>query len=92
VEVDYGLFNYLIHSLLFSMEIASITSLGIGMCPNFCRKGDIITLLYGCSGPVAIRAAEGREEQFEILGPVQIRKDLNIGAVSDCEERNFSFV
>jgi hypothetical protein len=84
--------DHLLHGLLFSMEAASTTSLGIGMCPNFCRKEDIIALLYGCNWPVAIRAAEVRKGQFEILGPVQIGKDLNTDAISECEERDFSFV
>ena len=74
------------------MKIASTTSLGIVMCPNYCRNGDMVVLLYGCSWPVAIRAVEGREEQFEILGLVQIRTDLEVDEVSECEEREFSFV
>jgi hypothetical protein len=41
---------------------------------------------------VAIRAVEGGEEQFEILGPVQLGKDLEMDAISECEEREFSFV
>jgi hypothetical protein len=84
--------GHLLHSLLFSMKIASTTSLGIGMCPNCCRNGDMVVLLYGCSWPVAIRAVEGGEEQFEILGPVQLGKDLEMDAISECEEREFSFV
>jgi hypothetical protein len=84
--------GYLLYYLLFSMETASTTSLGIRRCPNFCEKGDMVVLLYGCSWPVAIRAVEGREEQFEILGPVQIRTDLEVDEVSECEEREFRFV
>jgi hypothetical protein len=84
--------GYLRHSLLFSMDTAGRKSLGIGMCPNCCRSGDMVVLLYGCSWPVAIRPVEVTEEQFEILGPVQIGADLEMDAISDCEERDFSFV
>jgi hypothetical protein len=49
-------------------------------------------LLYGCSFPLAIRASEGREEHFEMLGPVQIGVNLEIDEVSKCVERDFSFV
>jgi hypothetical protein len=84
--------GFLACSLLFSMETASTTSLRIGMYPHVCRKGDMVVLLYGCSWPVAIRAVEGREEQFEILGSVQMRTDLEADEISDCQEREFSFV
>jgi hypothetical protein len=52
----------------------------------------MIVLLYGCSFPLTIRASEGREEHFEMLGLVQIGVELEIDEVSECVERDFSFV
>ncbi len=65
--------------------------LEMGNCYPFCKEGDIIAILYGCLGLVALCPDANAPGRFKFVGQVHLPSYLNGEALGKFEEREFVF-
>jgi hypothetical protein len=86
---DTNLFTIALLSTAPSESLGILGPLELGNCYPFCREGDIIAILYGCSGPIALRPDGNAPGQFKIVGEVYLPSYSNGEALGKFEEREF---
>jgi hypothetical protein len=63
--------------------------LELGHCDSFCRKGDLIAILYGCGKPIALRHDLNAPGRFQIIRPVYLPSFSKGEALGKFKERDF---
>lgn len=69
--------------------LGNLGPLELGNCYPFCREGDIITILYGCRKPIALRPDVNAPGQFKVVGQVYLPSYSHGEALGKFEEREF---